>query len=148
MKVYEVHVRNAMLIAKLTDVWERSVRATHIFLSVTELNNIKKFVPQALENVERLFVAADDYGSIFAFMGTTRKRLEMLFVEPEQRGKGFGKLLLQYGMRNYKINEVTVNEQNPQAVGFYKHLGFEVYKRTDHDEQGNIYPLLYMKLPQ
>lgn len=43
-------------------------------------------------------------------------------------------------------NEVTVNAQNPQAVGFYKHIGFETYKRTDFDEQGNPYPLLYMKL--
>lgn len=41
---------------------------------------------------------------------------------------------------------VTVNEQNPQAVGFYEHLGFVTYQRTDHDEQGNPYPLLYMKL--
>lgn len=39
-----------------------------------------------------------------------------------------------------------MNEQNPQAVGFYKHMGFEEYKRTDFDEEGNPYPLLYMKL--
>lgn len=32
------------------------------------------------------------------------------------------------------LKEVTVNEQNPQAVGFYEHMGFETYKRTDHDE--------------
>lgn len=41
---------------------------------------------------------------------------------------------------------VTVNEQNPQAVRFYEHMGFEVYKRTACDEQGGPYPLLYMKL--
>ena len=38
-----------------------------------------------------------------------------------------------------------VNEQNPQAVGFYEHLGFQTYKRTECDEEGNPYPLLYMK---
>lgn len=41
--------------------------------------------------------------------------------------------------------EVTVNEQNPKAVGFYEHLGFQTYKRTECDEEGNPYPLLYMK---
>lgn len=41
--------------------------------------------------------------------------------------------------------EVTVNEQNPQAVGFYEHLGFQTYKGTECDEEGNPYPLLYMK---
>ena len=41
--------------------------------------------------------------------------------------------------------EVTVNEQNPQAVRFYEHLGFQTYKRTECDEEGNPYPLIYMK---
>jgi putative acetyltransferase len=41
-----------------------------------------------------------------------------------------------------------VNEQNPQAKGFYEHMGFQVYKRTDTDEQGNPYPILYMRLAQ
>lgn len=34
----------------------------------------------------------------------------------------------------------------PQAVGFYEHMDFRTYKRTDFDEEGNPYPLLYMKL--
>ncbi len=43
--------------------------------------------------------------------------------------------------------EITqIKEYVPQAVGFYEHLGFETYKRTEHDEEGNPYPLLYMKL--
>ncbi len=79
-------------------------------------------------------------------MGTENSRLEMLFVSSEERRKGIGKCLIQYGIQNYGILEVTVNEQNPQAVGFYKHLGFETYKRTDCDEEGNPYPRLYMKL--
>ena len=40
----------------------------------------------------------------------------------------------------------ALNEQKPQAEGFYEHLGFETYRRTDFDEEGNPYPLLYMKL--
>ena len=36
--------------------------------------------------------------------------------------------------------------QNPNAKGFYEHLGFRVYKRSETDEQGNSYPILYMKL--
>ena len=71
--------------------------------------------------------------------------LEMLFLAPEERGKGTGRKLMQYGFEKYGIQEVTVNEQNPQAVGFYEHLGFQTYKRTECDEEGNPYPLLYMK---
>ena len=69
----------------------------------------------------------------------------MLFVSNEYRGQGIGKRLLQYGIENYSINELSVNEQNPLAKGFYEYMGFEVYKRTEVDEQGNPYPLLYMQ---
>lgn len=79
-------------------------------------------------------------------MRTENRRLEMLFISPTERGKGIGKQLVQYGIKGFNINEVTVNKQNPQAVGFYEHIGFKTYKRTDLDEQGNPYPLLYMKL--
>lgn len=53
--------------------------------------------------------------------------------------------LLEYGAEHYGIREVTVNEQNPQAVGFYEHMGFVTYQRTGRDEQGGPYPLLYMR---
>jgi len=56
------------------------------------------------------------------------------------------KQLLLYGISNYGVKELTVNEQNPQAIGFYEHMGFKTYKRTELDEEGNAYPLLYMRL--
>lgn len=79
-------------------------------------------------------------------MGIEERKLEMLFVSPEFRGKGIGKQLLQYGIENHSVNELGVNEQNPLAKGFYEHFGFQVYKRTETDEQGNPYPILYMQL--
>ena len=129
----------------LLSVWEASVRATHLFLSDSEIKHIKEYVPQALKSVEHLIVAENEACKPIVFMGTENSRLEMLFISLEERGNGIGKKLIDYGILNYGINEVTVNEQNPQAVGFYNHIGFEIYKRTDLDEQGNPYPLLYMK---
>ena len=78
-------------------------------------------------------------------MGIAENKLEILFVADSERGKGIGKALIEYGIANYNINELTVNEQNPLAKAFYEHMGFRVYKRTDYDEQGNPYPILYMK---
>ena len=145
MKIYEVEERDTLL-PVLMNIWESSVKATHHFLSDAEIDHIKAYVPQAIEGVEHLITAEDESGTPIAFMGTENARLEMLFLAPEERGKGIGKKLIQYGIKNYGIREVTVNEQNPQAVGFYEHMGFEAYKRTDYDEEGNPYPLLYMKL--
>ena len=146
MKLYEGQERTPSLVADLLEIWEASVRATHHFLSNEEIIQIKEYVPQALQGVAHLIIAEDETGRPTAFMGTENNRLEMLFLFPEVSGKGLGKQLLQYAVQNYDVQEVTVNEQNPQAVGFYKHLGFATYKRTENDEEGNPYPLLYMKL--
>lgn len=143
MKLYEVPDRSQPLLEVLLRIRERSVRATHLFLSDAEVNRIKEYVPRAFEGVEHLIVAEAE--KPVAFMGTQNGRLEMLFVAPEERGRGIGRQLLQYGVESYGVFEVTINEQNPQAVGFYERMGFETYKRTDTDEEGAPYPLLYVK---
>lgn len=147
MKIVEVKERSPDLIKGLLEVWENSVRATHLFLSDSEIQSIKKYVPQALNEVLHLLIAEDESGRPVAFMGVETGSLEMLFIAPEERGKGLVKRLIQYGIKNYSVEKLTVNEQNPQAKGFYEHMGFQVYKRTDLDEQGNPYPLLYMRRP-
>lgn len=146
MKIIEVAEITPLLIEQLIIVWEKSVKATHLFLSENEVEEIKKYIPQALNGVVHLIIAENESGSPAAFMGIEEQKLEMLFIAPEERGKGLGRKLLQYGMENYSVSELAVNEQNPLAKGFYEHMGFHVYRRTDHDEQGNPYPLLYMKL--
>ena len=115
MKLAEKTQRTSELIARLLTVWERSVKATHTFLSGEEIAQIKPYVPQALEQVPHLIVLEDESGVPAAFMGIGEQKLEMLFLAPEVRGKGHGKRLLQYGIERYAVQEVTVNEQNPQA---------------------------------
>lgn len=146
MEIIEIENRIDSLIAELTYVWEKSVKATHLFISLKEINNIKQCIPDALRQVDHLAMAKNENGTPVAFMGTEAQRLGMLFVLPEERGKGLGGRLLQFGIESYQINELTVNEQNPIAKNFYEHMGFKVYKRTDLDEQGRPYPLLYMRL--
>lgn len=146
MKIIKIENRDLNLINNLLEVWESAVRATHLFLSDKEIENIKEYVPEAIKFVPNLLVVENEEGKPLGFMGIQEQSLEMLFISNENRGQGIGKKLIEYGIENYSINEVSVNEQNPQAKGFYEHMGFEVYKRTELDEQGNPYPLLYMKI--
>lgn len=146
MKIINVKDRNSMLIKQLVKVWKASVKETHLFLSDLEIENIEKYIPQALAEVSHLIVVENQSGVPVAFMGINEQKLEMLFLDPKERGHGLGRKLVEYGIKGYSINELGVNEQNPQAKGFYKHMGFEVYKRTEVDENGMPYPILYMKL--
>lgn len=144
MKIFEPQERSPKLLEQLLDVWERSVRATHLFLSDQEVCQIRQYVPQVLYSVQHLVIAADENIPL-GFMGVEGKRLEMLFLAPEERGKGVGRKLLEHGIDAYSVDHLTVNEQNPDARGFYEHMGFRVYRRTELDGQGNPYPLLYMR---
>ena len=146
LKIIEVKDRTAPLVEQLLKVWESSVKATHFFLSEDEIERIKKYVPQALKEIPFLIIAENGNHIPVGFMGIVEQHLEMLFISHEERGKGLGKELLEYGIEKYLVNDLAVNEQNLLAKGFYEHMGFEVYKRTEYDEQGNPYPLLYMKL--
>ena len=60
---------------------------------------------------------------------------------------GLGKKLIQEAMSLYPITDVVVNEQNQQAIGFYEHMGFEVYDRSAIDEHGGTFPILFMRKP-
>lgn len=147
MKIIDINknARTNTLIKQLLEVWESSVRATHKFLSENEILKIKQYVPKALTNVDILTIAINDKTPI-AFMGIKSNKLEMLFVASTEQGKGIGTELLQYGIKKYSINDLRVNEQNPNAQFFYEKNGFYIYNRTEFDEQGNPYPLIFMKL--
>ena len=95
-----------------------------------------------------LIAAENENGAPIAFMGIEGGSLEMLFVSPEGRGKGLGKTLLRYGIERYGVERLAVNEQNPQARGFYERMGFEVAGRSERDEQGAPFPILYMELKE
>lgn len=140
----EVHEKTDDILEGLLNVWESSVKATHLFLSEEEIGKIKRYVPQALRGVPHLLVAAEN-GVPVAFAGIDGQTLAMLFVSAGKRGRGIGKKLLEMAVEGYAVNALTVNEQNPQAVGFYEHMGFRACKRSDIDAQGGPYPVLHMQ---
>ena len=146
MRIIEVEDITITLISQLLELWEDSVKATHLFLSNEEINNIKEYVPHAISGVSHVVIIENESHQPIAFMGIEDTKLEMLFIKNSERGKGLGKQLLNYGIENYNVNELAVNEQNPNAKEFYEYMGFKTYKRTEVDEQGNPYPILYMRL--
>lgn len=146
MEIKKVTSRDDFIIEKLFQIWHKSVKVSHLFLSDQEIEAIADYVPMALKQVEMLFIAENDKDEPIGFMGIEQNRLEMLFVLPLETGKGIGKKLLLHAMHEYAVDELCANEDNPKAKAFYEHIGFQAYQRTETDEQGNPYPLLYMKL--
>ncbi len=137
--------RDDILIAKLLRLWKASVRATHHFLINDAIAALEPYVVEGLKVMPIIFIALSEDEPI-AFMGIADKKIEMLFVAPEHFGRGIGKHLVSLAIKGHQVEFVDANEQNPQAVGFYRHLGFVVYERTETDDQGNHYPILRMRM--
>lgn len=130
---------------RLVAIWESSVRATHHFLQESDIAALRPLLLNAYLPNLNVVIARDENGVIHGFLGVDQNRIEMLFVDDASRGKGVGSLLLRHAIEQFGANEVDVNEQNPQGVGFYQHMGFEQVGRSELDGQGNPFPLLHMR---
>lgn len=127
-------------------VWEASVRATHHFVSEADIQFFKRLVRDTALAAVTLRCARDAAGAIVGFLGVAETKIEMLFIAPGHFGQGIGKALLGHAIDELGTTEVDVNEQNSQALGFYRHHGFETVGRSPLDGTGKPYPLLHMRL--
>lgn len=128
--------------ARLVAVWRSAVDATHHFLPVADVDRIQaRLAPEYFHMVD-LTVAEVD-GEIAGFSGLSAGKLDMLFVDAAYRGKGVGAALVRAALARYSTLTVDVNEQNPQAVGFYERLGFVKTGRSETDNDGRPFPLLH-----
>jgi putative acetyltransferase len=131
----------------LLALWERSVRATHDFLSEADIVALRPDVARALGD-ERLdlWVLADTDDVPIGFMGLAGDDIAALFLEPAHRGRGSGRRLVAHaqGLRGGDLT-VDVNEQNPAARGFYEAVGFVVTARSPLDDGGRPFPILHMR---
>ena len=132
--------------AEIVEVWEASVRATHTFLTEDDITFFKPLILNQYLNAVTLRCLKDENGNILGFIGVSENSLEMLFLSPKYRGMRLGKHLLKLAIEEFGVTKVDVNEQNPEACGFYKHFGFSVIGRSELDGSGKPYPILHMEL--
>lgn len=144
----KIETATAADLPHLLEVWESAVRATHHFLEEADIQLFRPLVRDGyLPSAERLAVVRTSDGRPCGFVGAEAGKVEMLFVDPAHHGSGTGKALLRHAIEQWGADRVDVNEQNPGAVGFYLHMGFEVASRSELDGLGKPFPLLHLRLP-
>ncbi|WP_088164390.1 acetyltransferase [Delftia sp. K82] len=130
--------------AALVDLWRRSVDATHHFLSPDDRKAIDAEVVEFLPHAP-VTVAVDEHDQPHGFMLIDGTHMEALFIDPDVRGTGIGRRLLQHGLALHGQLSTDVNMQNSQAVGFYQRMGFVETGRSEVDSQGRPYPLIHLR---
>jgi putative acetyltransferase len=135
--------------AALLDLWERSVRATHDFLTESDVAFFRPLVADGLRgDALELWVLADVADAPLGFLGLAGDQIEALFHAPEASGRGGGRRLVAHAqaLRGGALT-LDVNEQNPAARAFYERLGFVLVGRSPLDGTGRPFPLLHMRRP-
>lgn len=128
----------------LVRIWERSVLATHSFLRVEDFNEIKTvLIPNYFPNLN--LYAIVDNGVYAGFIGMSPDSIEMLFIDSDRRGQGYGSSLIEFAKQR-GATKVDVNEQNLSALNFYKAKGFRIISRDETDDVGRHYPILHLSL--
>ncbi|MBA4611974.1 acetyltransferase [Stappia taiwanensis] len=129
---------------RVVEIWCRSVDATHGFLSPQDRRDIEREVRGFLPDAP-LDLAIDGDDRPVGFMLLDGGHMEALFIDPDHRGRGVGRQLVAEALKREPDLSTDVNEQNLQAVGFYRRMGFEPVGRSARDGQGRPYPLIHLR---
>ena len=129
LKEIDYSLRNETLINKLTIIWQKSVEATHLFLSPQDIKDILPQVVIGLKQIPILLVSFTNDDEPIGFAGIANDKLEMLFLSPDYFQQGIGYKMISTAIQDYQIKYVDVNKQNPKALKFYLRQGFTIFKR-------------------
>lgn len=123
-------------------IWEKSAKKTHHFLSEEDFNYYKEIIPENL-NYVNLYLWKDDH-EIIGFSGTSQDELVMLFLDPDFIGKRYGSRILSELIETENIKRVDVNTQNEHAKKFYLNHGFKIESEDELDGFGKPYPITHL----
>lgn len=130
----------------LVDIWLRSARATHTFLTEADIEGLFPVVREyLLGEANEFWVLRSEAGAIMRFMGMTGNTIDSLFLGPEYLRCGGGRRLVEHARPLFGELKVNVNEQNVAATRFYEACGFVIVGRSEVDGQGRPFPLLHMQ---
>ncbi|WP_088839084.1 GNAT family N-acetyltransferase [Listeria sp. ILCC792] len=126
----------------LLAIWRESVAATHDFVRKEDLAALEQEIPSYFPHLNILIW--EDADEVIGFSATQDAHLEMLFLCPSKRGKGYGSQILK-SLLDSGLKSLDVNTQNKAALSFYKKNGFRVVFESETDGQGRPYPISHLK---
>src|SRR5262245_31279215 len=94
----------------LVDIWLRSVRATHTFLSEEDIQSLLPPTRDYLTpDGPELWVLCTDAGVVVGFMGMSGSKMEAQFLDPEFHRQGGGRRLVRHAQELH--GELTASRQ-------------------------------------
>lgn len=128
----------------LTDLWERSARASHAFMDDVEFAHQHPRIRDLLLPSMDVWLAEAD-GVPVGFVGAREDVVELLYIAPEAQGQGIGTSLLTQVAGGRGPDRVEVFADNERGVGFYRSQGFVEAERYLTDVAGGTFEVLRLR---
>jgi putative acetyltransferase len=100
-----------------------------------------------LEDLDTWVLCAPPEADV-GFLVMSGSAVEALFIAPEWLRRGGGSRMLRHARDLAGPLTVDVNEQNADALAFYRTQGFEIVRHSPVDDAGRPYPLLHLEEPR
>ncbi|ESQ81128.1 GNAT family N-acetyltransferase [Asticcacaulis sp. YBE204] len=128
---------------RLIAIWEDSVRAAYHFLTEADIDFYRPYLLAGLAGGDVCMADIDGTSAGFATL-VGKNVLAMLFVDPAFQRCGIGRALIGHAQALKGSLTVTVNEQVEGNITFYEKCGFNITGRSETDDAGNPYPVVFM----
>lgn len=120
------------------NIWLEATIRAHGFVG-------KEFWESRVRDMRETYIPASDTyvfsenGTVKGFISLNGESLAAMFVSPDAQGKGIGQQLMKKAKSLRKKLYLTVYQENPRSVDFYRKCGFliieeKVDKHTGHME--------------
>lgn len=128
---------------RLLAIWLAASRFGHPFLGETRLVEQQQVVRDTYLPMADNWVAEIE-GKVVGFIGLIGNFIGGLFVDPDIRGAGIGRALVEDATARLGRLDVSVYADNQAAVAFYLRLGFVETARKATDDEGLPFAVVEM----
>lgn len=108
---------------RMIEIWLEGSKLAHNFIQEDYWKSNQTTMKETYLPVSRSHVLEVD-GTVVGFISMIDDYLAALFISPNEQGKGYGKILLDYVKDQKESISLQVYQENESAIRFYEKNGF------------------------
>ncbi|WP_409344586.1 N-acetyltransferase [Paenibacillus sp. MBLB4367] len=130
---------------KMVEIWFEGSKLAHNFIKEDYWKSNQSAMKEKYFPMSQSHVLEVD-GIIVGFISMIDDYLAALFVDPNEQGKGYGKILLNYVKDQKACMSLQVYHENESAIRFYQKNGFIISSESiDENTSAKEYVMTWKK---
>lgn len=107
----------------MVEIWFEGSKQAHNFIQEEYWKSNQKVMKEVYFPMSQSHVL-EVKGVIVGFISLIDEYIAALFVSPQEQGKGYGKIILDYAKDHKRSMNLKVYQENESAIRFYQKNGF------------------------